>query len=239
MIKGLAPDMENGELFVTRNQGYSFCNCRNIFFTDWKNINQGTYDEMYHFKYQCEDAENLAKEEVTKICKVLNEHSLPRETALEIGAVHDYVMDNLTEKGMVCDGLDICKHSSKYPIKLGDFETTVIDKQYDFIWASHVFEHFKDPIAALDKIKSIMKPGGSAYIAMPDTFFIDWEPNKVHFWDWAVTEHHILWGMDNFVELCEERGFKCLWKERNTDLFKKKNKEWFWKKDFKAVLCLR
>ena len=82
----------------------------------------------------------------------------------------------------------------------------------------------------------MLSQNGLLYVAMPDTFFIDFENKNVLAWDWNCQEHHILWGMDSFIEFCEEIGLKCLFSERNTDLQKNTNHTWFWKRDFKVVL---
>ena len=47
MMRGKTHDLETDEIGVVGDRGYSFCNCRNIFFTDWKNIDLGHYDGTY------------------------------------------------------------------------------------------------------------------------------------------------------------------------------------------------
>lgn len=39
MIRGLYVEKEKGQLYP--DMGYSFCNCRNIFFTKWENVTRG------------------------------------------------------------------------------------------------------------------------------------------------------------------------------------------------------
>jgi SAM-dependent methyltransferase len=237
MMKGLSADMENGELFIARNKGYSFCNCRNIFFTDWKNINQEIYDDLYFEKYKCNGAKQLADEETKKMFSVFKKYNPEAKSFFEVGAIHDYVMDRAKEFGYEPEGLDIAPHGSKYPLITCSFEQLAPSKKYDIIWASHVFEHFKDPIEALRTCEKMLTEKGLLFVAMPDTFFIDFDHNMVMQWDWVVDEHHILWSMDEWIQLCGEQGWKCLWAERNTDLSEREKNEWFWKRDFKVVLC--
>jgi SAM-dependent methyltransferase len=238
MMKGLAADMENGELFLARDKGYSFCNCKNIFYTDWKNINQDIYDDGYYAKYQCEDAKNLAELEVGKVSQIIRRFRPNAKTVLEFGAIHDYFMEAFHRRDFECCGTDILKRESRFPMMFGNIDEMEPNQEWkkDVLWVSHVMEHVKDPLRALEKMKQMVTKGGVIYIAMPDTFFIDFDNPLM--WDWVVTEHHILWGMDSFIEQCEELGFKCLWSERNTDLNKKVNGEWFWKRDFKVLLCV-
>jgi len=45
---------------------------------------------------------------------------------------------------------------------------TVPDGSQDFVVANHVLEHLEDPIAALEAFARVLRPGGVAYIALPE-----------------------------------------------------------------------
>jgi SAM-dependent methyltransferase len=235
MIRGICQDMEDGGLHITHDRGYSFCNCWNIFYTDWSNINQSVYDDMYYLKYQCKDTETLAHQDTTFMFKAFKNLRPDAKTFFEIGAVHDYILDDAKEAGYEPEGLDIIEHPSKHPLTISNFEDFVPTKKYDIVWASHVFEHFKNPEAQLLKMKSMLNENGILFIGMPDTFFIDFDNKNPYAWDWVVTEHHVLWGMDSFIEFAESHGLINIFSDRNTLINKKENGEWFWKKEFKAV----
>jgi predicted SAM-dependent methyltransferase len=235
MMRGKVQDMESGNFGVIPNKGYSFCNCRNIFYTDWSNIDLKVYDRGYYEKYQLGDSHKLAITETNLMYPVFKKYGNPK-TFFEIGAIHDFVMGNMASKGLECSGIDITEHDSNYNVIIGNFEDfKPTFKKYDIIWASHIFEHFKDPKMQLLKCKEMLSPDGMLYIAMPDTFFIDFEHGNVMQWDWVITEHHILWGMDSFITFAEELGLKCVFSDRNTELNQKTNGDWFWKQDFKVV----
>jgi predicted SAM-dependent methyltransferase len=143
-------------------------------------------------------------------------------------------MDYFKEQGSSTTGMDISNHSSKHNFINSDFEKFISEKKYDIIYASHVFEHFIDPIAQLKRCKSMLNSGGLIYIAMPDTYMIDFaNPTQ---WDWNCDEHYILWSMESFIELAEELGFKCVYSEHSQDLYKREDDTWFWKQDFKVIL---
>jgi predicted SAM-dependent methyltransferase len=236
MMRGVVSDMETGELMVSGDRGYSFCNCYNIFFTDWNNIKQDVYDETYSSKYLNQDSQKIATSESDKMSCVFKKLNKDAKTFFEVGSVNDYILDNMKNHGYEVSGLDIIKHDSKHDVKICDFEDYETTEQYDIIWASHVFEHFKNPTLAILKLKDMLSKNGLLYIAMPDTFFIDFEHRNVLNWDWIVNEHHILWGMDSFIEFCEEVGLKCLIQERSHELNQRTDGTWFWKQDFKVVL---
>lgn len=50
---------------------------------------------------------------------------------------------------------------------------TVGDASQDFVVANHVLEHLEDPIAALEAFARVLRPGGIAYIALPERHAID------------------------------------------------------------------
>lgn len=253
IIRGVAPDLENGSLHIVHDRGYSFCNCWNIFYTDWKNIQQSIYDESYVNKYDCDDPKQIAEFEINKFLILMKRFKPDIKTFFEIGTIQDYVLDIVKAQNIETAGLDIANTKSKHTLITANFENDIPDLKckYDVIWASHVFEHFKDPKTALIKIQNMLNKDGLLYVAMPDTFFIGFTNESIYCWDWNVLEHHILWGMDSFVEFAEKLGYKCLFKERSTDLFKEKKASiqcgntvipkpgdtWFWKQDFKVILC--
>jgi SAM-dependent methyltransferase len=45
---------------------------------------------------------------------------------------------------------------------------TVADGSQDFVVANHVLEHLEDPIAALEAFGRVLRPGGIAFIALPE-----------------------------------------------------------------------
>ena len=59
-IKGICNDLETrNKAHICHDKGYSFCNCHNIFFTDWSNIDQKIYDDEYVNRYAGEETNRL------------------------------------------------------------------------------------------------------------------------------------------------------------------------------------
>ena len=80
------------------------------------------------------------------------------------------------------DCLDRYKHVFKQMIKVdpwdwehGDaqYMATVQDNTYDFVVASHCFEHMVDPYIALENWIRIVKPGGYIIITIPEEFLYE------------------------------------------------------------------
>ena len=195
------------------DQGYSFCNCKNIWFTDWKNINQDCYDEDYFDRYN--------NEVVSKAIARYSEYFPILENVksfMEIGCINESLLDKAKEEGWTTYALDINESvKGKHTRVIGDVEDRGSLKKVplvDVIWASHIFEHFKDPIQVAKNLYYKLSDKGYLFVAMPDPWFIDY--NKPHEWDhWVIREHHILWDMDSFIDSMLEIGYKLVANKRN------------------------
>jgi predicted SAM-dependent methyltransferase len=101
---------------------------------------------------------------------------------------------------------------------LGDFENVKsadLLTKFDYIFMSHVFEHFVRPVDTATEIGKLLNKNGKLFIAMPDPAQIDWDRpyDWQHLW---IREHYILWDMESFIGFMEKHaGIKCIHKERN------------------------
>lgn len=238
IMRGLVGDLEDySKKQVCMDRGYSFCNCRNIFYTKWSNIDKTIYDKSYYDKYDSENLKAIAEKEIERLLPILKKLNPNITTFLEIGSIQDYVLDHVASQGIKTTGLDIIPHKSNHDLIVSDFEDyQLLKEKYDVIHASHIFEHFKDPGKQLDKCKAMLNEGGLLYIAMPNTLFINFKKCNPLKWDWHVQEHHILWNMTDWIIYAEEHGFKCVDSRHGLDMFKMTDNTWFWKQDFKVVL---
>jgi len=213
-MRGTVRNPETGELGVVQDKGYSFCNCKNIWYTDWENIDQRVYGDEYVEKYNTDfmakAMDKYAKEYFPKILK----HKTSGYFA-DVGSPHAKLLKNAKKVGYTPLRIDIDNNTDDdIETLIGDFEYLETDKKMSVIWISHVFEHFKDPIESAKKCYSMLKDGGVLFVAMPDPFFIDWE-SPYQWSHWHLREHHTLWDMESFIETLEEIGFKCVFKHRN------------------------
>jgi SAM-dependent methyltransferase len=239
MMRGLIADMENDEMTICNDKGYSFCNCNNIFYTDWKNINLDKYDETYAAKYECKNWAIQARNEFEKMFPIFKENCEGMTTFLEIGCIHDNLLNVANDYGLKAGGIDITVRPSKYDLVFANIEEyepeAPSEESFGIVWASHIIEHLKDPKKFLIKMSKIIGEKGVLYIATPDTFFIDFEHKNPLAWDWVVDEHYILWGMESLIDFAGEVGLKCVYSERNIDVYKKTDNRVFWKNDMKLV----
>lgn len=200
------------------DKGYSFCNCKNIFFTDWGNIDQGVYDAEYTVKYDTEIVLKMVTEFITAYFPCF--HGTYGKQFTEIGAANNYVLDYAKEQGWKTTGLDINENSpikKKHGHVYGNIEHKHVVYQLpmsDVIWASHIFEHFMCPLEVAKDLFNKLNPKGYLMVAMPDPWFIPWV--NPHAWShWHIREHHIMWDMDSFIDEMLAIGYELCFSKRN------------------------
>jgi predicted SAM-dependent methyltransferase len=214
-ITGMAKLLEDDSKYsFVADKGYSFCNCRNVYFTDWSNIDQAIYDDRYVERYASgvaiENTKEVGKEYLQDITEIVDGGKL-----LDVGSINDAILD------VFCDhfetySLDIIGRESKHKQIIGNFEEIEIDGKFSVIWASHIFEHFRDPISAIKKCYDLLEPNGMLFIAMPDPYFINYA--DVYSWGhWNIREHHIFWDLYSFIKECEMVGFEKWLSVRNVE----------------------
>lgn len=200
----------NNEIIISKDKWYSFCNCHNIFFTKWENMEQAVYDENYQNKYQGAPINTKVNSDVKDFF-----FQLPVKTGMftEVGVVTDFVMDLAHENGFQCFAVDINPNTKTiYPLITGSLDDVTLPNS-DVFWFSHVIEHTKNPISVMKKAYNSLNEGGAVYISMPDPWFIPWE-NPYLWAHWHHKEHHILWDMDSFIDMCIALGFNLHFSKR-------------------------
>lgn len=207
-------DLGDRKVVISEVKGYSFCTCRNILYTSWNNISQEVYNDTYTVKYD-KAGTTTALSRYISYAPIVCEHTSGRDM-VEIGCINPVVLDGFKKCGFNTSALDIISHDFKEHENItGDFEKVELKKKFDVIWASHIFEHFKDPIAAVKKCYEELNPGGLLFVSMPDTYFIDWKVNPYQWGHWHLKEHHIMWNMVDFCNVLKEIGFEIVFAKRN------------------------
>ncbi len=217
IVQGLVSNPEDINMKMpVFDRGYSFCNCSNIWYTDWSNMDGRVYDEKYTERYNTEGVTILIKKYSDAYYPVLDKVNPNIKKFAEIGAINHILLDEAQDKGWETLGVDINPNvtSDRHKIDICNVEKYTLNEKQDVIWASHIFEHFKDPIQVAKNLYGSLNEGGVLFVAMPDPWFIDWR--QPHAWQhWHLREHHILWDMDSFIEKLEEIGYKCAMRRRN------------------------
>ena len=218
VVNGLV-SINNKTMAKTPDQGYSFCNCKNIWYTNWKNINQDNYtnpeySELHYRKRYRVEIVRLFNEYLP----MLHKYGNGGKKLLDVGCVVDFLVDEATKHGYECAGFDVTNHRfSKCRFIVGDFDTDPINEKFDVVFANHVIEHLHYPIQAMDKLHDTLNSDGLLFVSTPDPFQVNWQMPE-RFSSWCVRQHYIMWDMDSLIDEIESRGFKCLFKKRNIDI---------------------
>jgi SAM-dependent methyltransferase len=214
--------------FSRDKAGYAYCHECKICYTNWDNINNKSDNikDMRSVYFDSEGNNPCIRFGAEFFIPKLSE-SGNKGNFLDIGFAHPAVLDVAKEYGYATYGIDINTYptdeTKKHNISVGDFENMtiplmdVLKDTYSVIWASHVFEHFHDPLKALDKCYSLLNNGGRIYIAMPDISLL-WKLGNVKtFPHWRPREHFIIWEMNEWIKRMEKVGLKITFARHNID----------------------
>lgn len=197
--------------------------CGHIF-TDKVPQKVDDYDHEYYqdiYKSERLVKESISRaEEVIPIAERLIYPAGGKGTILDVGCGIGTLLSRARELDWKTQGIDISKAAVSYAIEhyelpgltVGDFESNDKqweDKSVEFVYLSHVQEHFKDPIKAFTKIKTILKDNGVIFMFTPDAGQAvggNWHAFNTFF----AGEHLNIFSQKSLIVLCEKVGFEIL-----------------------------
>ncbi len=100
----------------------------------------------------------------------------PGERVLDIGCGDGALVRTLQEFGAVPTGVDLDPEGGKFieqtyqiPVVVAPFETAAFaDGQFDAVVATHVIEHFFEPVEAMERMRRLLKPDGLLVLETPN-----------------------------------------------------------------------
>ncbi len=208
-MQGLVRSLYSGTVQQCEDRGYSFCNCRNIFYTDWKNINIFNFKERFRNRLPKEIVETETSNAIDLVKSIFPDV----ESFYDVFKIDKKVRDTAKNKGMKVDKL----------------------KTYDLLYASYYFNRVENIPRELKKCHAKLNQNKYMYISMPNTKYIDFDRDNSIDFDWYVSENYTLWNLDDFTELLEENKFKVIESKNGLAKYKTENKEWVWRKDFQLI----
>ncbi len=99
------------------------------------------------------------------------------------------------------------------------FFPSLLNKKYDFIFATECFEHFFSPSKELETIISHLKPGG--YLSIMTEFNV----NPDNFLDWYYIKdptHVCFYSLDTFEYISQKFGFEIVYLDKNRSIILRK-----------------
>lgn len=133
---------------------------------------------------------------------------------LEIGCGEGILLDELRKAGFQnIEGIEPSKtafqRAQRKGLKIsnGYFDNTRIERCYDLVIMSHVFEHIEDPKSFVEKVKSVLKPGGS--IMLTQTNFKALMPRylKENWYAWVPDQHYWHFTPSGLEKMFRQHGF--------------------------------
>jgi SAM-dependent methyltransferase len=98
-----------------------------------------------------------------------------------------------------------------YEVVQGDFETVDLAAwraRFDLILMHQVLEHTRSPRQAIQRVQSLLKPGGVFSIETPDTVSWDWALFRRRYWGgYHIPRHFHLFNKENLSTLLRQEGF--------------------------------
>ena len=140
----------------------------------------------------------------------------PGAAILEVGCAAGELLTALQGHGLRVTGLEPSAHAAKrarHEYQLDVYQGTVFDapfsvEMFDAVILRHVIEHFPSPRAALEKIRTWLKPGGYLHIATPNFDSLDRRIFKELWHDFDPPRHQVVFSEKTLCRLLKDHGFQ-------------------------------
>ena len=144
---------------------------------------------------------------LSRLVKPMLERLLPASSGLDFGCGPEPVLAGLFMKA----GHAVVTYDIFY-----QYDDTVFSGRYDFIAASEVVEHLRDPGQELERLWRCLKPGGILGIMTQWTVFVDAFPA----WHYKNDRTHIcFYSPETFSWLARKWGAATVFPEKDVTLF--------------------
>ncbi len=144
---------------------------------------------------------------------------------LEVGCATGRYLSLMREVGWKTKGVEPHEKSARFAQKTLDLDVhagvlasaKLAAASFDAVIMFHVLEHVPAPLAVLEELKRILKPGGSLYVAVPNAGSLEARLLGKYFWAWEAPRHLHHFTPSTLTKLLERSGFTV--KETRHDLF--------------------
>jgi SAM-dependent methyltransferase len=136
--------------------------------------------ELHDLYREMTDEDYLLEEEgrrraSRRLLDLLGPH-MPGRRIFEVGCGHGLLLDEARRRGYEVEGVELSTEAARYarerlglPVREIALEDTTLEgRRYDAVLLVDVLEHFDDPIAALERARAMLVPGGALLVVTPD-----------------------------------------------------------------------
>lgn len=140
---------------------------------------------------------------------------------LEVGPAMGYSMEAAVRRGWSADGLDVSEHAIEFLKSAGLrcwkgnlMDTSSVAGRYDAILMKHVFEHYRDPFAALKRAGEMLVDRGLIAIVVPNAAYRKAGRlrgrHKFYCYQHNGIEHFVYFNQQTLRRIVEFGGFEVL-----------------------------
>ena len=140
---------------------------------------------------------------------------------LDLGCSVGYVLEAAKRLGLRGAGVDLSAFAVEactkrgFEAHVGPLEALPVgDASFDVVTAKHTLEHTERPLEALAEIRRVLRPGGVAFLVVPDAAY--WKryvmPRRGGYFrpDRAGWQHHVYYAEAHLADACRRAGLAPL-----------------------------
>ncbi len=147
------------------------------------------------------------------------EYAPHARTLLDVGCSAGYVLEAARSEGLTPTGLDLsqyavnlCQERGYAAVRGSLSEMPLPDASFDIVTLKHTLEHVEDPLAALREVHRVLRPGGVAFIVVPDAHYykLALMPRRGRSFrpDRRGWQHHVYFDTQNLALAAQKTGFE-------------------------------
>jgi SAM-dependent methyltransferase len=135
---------------------------------------------------------------------------------LDVGCGRGFLLHALRASGYDAHGVELSDYAAQHARKilglevhLGDFMTAPFSEgSFNAIIFWHSLEHLPDPLAAIERARSLLMPGGCLLVALPNSDSIQARLFGGAWFHLDVPRHYAHFGLESLLMALRQRGFR-------------------------------
>lgn len=167
------------EWYQDKLQTYFLCHGCTFVFVPRNQMLSAFEEKKRYDTHENNDDDPRYREYLTKIRNSVTPFLTKESLGLDFGCGASHLLARIfSEENFVVDSYDLYYHP----------EEKIWDKTYDFIVLSEVIEHLSWPVATMEKLAKLLKPGGQIFIK---TMFLPEKENAFAGWFYKNDPTHV------------------------------------------------